>query len=416
MRQHTRHAAAAALALALLAGACESIFGPRSEPAPKKITSLPRALSAAELGTLQASNAFGLELLRRLHADQPEKTVFLSPLSASMALGMTLNGAAGETWEGMRTALRFGDLSQDEINAAYRGLIDLLRGLDPAVTFEIANSIWHRLDRVPLDDFQQTVESVFDARIHGLDFADPTAAETINDWVKRATRDRIETIVEPPIPANVIAYLINAIYFKGDWTDRFDPELTHSGPFHLADGGTETVRFMDRTGEALTRFTEHYVAAELAYGGEAFAMTIVVPRDDVTISQLVEHLASGGWAELVDGLEPAELRVILPRFELEWEASLNDPLIAMGMADAFTGAADFSRMFATGAHIDEVKQKIFLKVDEEGTEAAAVTSVAMVECACAPPEVRADRPFILAIRERLSGTVLFIGAIVEAPR
>lgn len=416
MRTRTRVTAAAALALVIFAAACESIFGPEARPAPKKITELPRELSAAEIGTLHASNAFGFELLRRLHAEDPAKTVFISPLSASMALGMTMNGANGETWEGMRTALQFGDLGQNEINASYRGLLDLLGDLDPAVTFEIGNSIWHRPGSEPLPAFRRTVESVFDARIRGLDFADPSAAATINDWVRRVTRNRIRTIVDPPIPANTITYLINAIYFKGNWTDRFDAQLTHSGPFHLPGGGTETVRFMDRTGEALYHVTDRYMAAELAYGGQAFAMTIVVPTGDVAIADLIDHLASGGWAELVEGLQPARIRVLLPRFELEWEAALNNALMAMGMADAFSGSADFSRMFPSGGQISEVKQKTFLEVDEEGTEAAAATSVGVVVCLCGPPEVRADRPFILAIRERLSGTILFIGAIVEAPK
>src|SRR5690606_3624982 len=176
MRTRTRVTAAAALALVIFAAACESIFGPEARPAPKKITELPRELSAAEIGTLHASNAFGFELLRRLHAEDPAKTVFISPLSASMALGMTMNGANGETWEGMRTALQFGDLGQDEINASYRGLLDLLGDLDPAVTFEIGNSIWHRPGSEPLPAFRRTVESVFDAQIRGLDFADPSAA------------------------------------------------------------------------------------------------------------------------------------------------------------------------------------------------------------------------------------------------
>src|SRR5690606_30909326 len=181
MRTRTRVTAAAALALVIFAAACESIFGPEARPAPKKITELPRELSAAEIGTLHASNAFGFELLRRLHAEDPAKTVFISPLSASMALGMTMNGANGETWEGMRTALQFGDLGQDEINASYRGLLDLLGDLDPAVTFEIGNSFWHRPGSEPLPAFRRTVESVFDAQIRGLDFADPSAAATIND-------------------------------------------------------------------------------------------------------------------------------------------------------------------------------------------------------------------------------------------
>lgn len=409
--------ATALLAVALLAG-CDDIFGPgEPEGPPPEITDLPRALSAVEVDALRSSNAFGLDLLGEILTDAPTETHFLSPLSASMALGMALNGAGGATFDAMREALRFGDLDEAEINAAYQGLVELLAEVDPEVSFQLANAIWYREGLTPRADFVSRAEEHFGATVDGLDFSDPAAAEVINDWVEDATNGRIEDMVEPPIPGNVVAMLLNAIHFQGDWREPFDPERTEETPFHGPDGPTGTVQLMDLDAELRHRSAGSYDAVELPYGGGAFVMDVVVPRGDATVAGVLEALADGGWDELVATLgdrPERRVRVRLPRFELEWERTLNDDLSAMGMGGAFDAGADFSRMFEdSDPWIDKVRQKSFVRVDEEGTEAAAATQVVMVESA--PPEIRADRPFLIVIRERLSGAVLFIGAVMEAP-
>jgi len=394
---------------------CDTLLGPGDDSPPAQITELPRALSAGELQLLQASNKFGLELLGTILDDVPDETHFISPLSAHLALGMTMNGADGATFDAMRQTLRFADLSEKEINASYETLIELLDELDPAVSFQLANSIWYREGLTPREGFVSRVQDHFGATVRGLDFGDPGARGVINDWVAKATNDRIDEIAPDPMPGNAVAFLLNAIHFEADWTRQFDPDDTHDAPFHLQDGSTETVRMMGQRESFPFRHGESYLAVELPYGGQAYAMTIVVPRGDHTLREVVAHLAESGWEELVTGLSEVDLQVLLPRFELEWERKLNGDLTAMGMGIAFeSGAADFTRMFEDSAPwIDAVRQKSFVRVDEEGTEAAAVTSVDMVDSA--PPEVRADRPFLFAIRERLSGTTLFLGAVVEAP-
>lgn len=413
-----RHARVFILALwAPLLGGCDSIFGGGDQeplpPAP--ITELPRPLGAAEVQLVQAGNAFGFDLLRRLAAEKVGSTVFISPLSASMALGMALNGAAGSTFEGMRSALYLEGLELEAANAAYRDLLDLLAGLDPGVELGVANAVWHRTGVQVLDDYRSRVQQAFDARIEGLDFSDPAAANRINGWVREATKGRIDEMVTPPIPSNMVAYLMNAVYFKGGWTEPFDPALTRQARFRLADGGTAPVDLMMRDDTIRHRVSGSWAAADLPYAGGAFAMTVVVPAEGVTLDEILDGLTPEWWEELVDGLGTSRAMVSLPRFELEWEGALDDALQAMGMMEAFDpGRADFSQMFqGGGVWIDEVKQKSFLRVDEEGTEAAAVTSVAMPSSI--PPEIRADRPFLLAIRERLTGSILFLGAIREAP-
>ena len=404
----------AALFVAVLPG-CEFITGPGDDPSPPvQITELPRDLTTAEVEAIHASNAFGFDLLGQVLDQEPGSTVFLSPFSASMALGMTLNGADRHTFDEMRTALRFGNLSEVEINASYRDLLELLTGLDPDVELAVGNSIWHRQELALRSSFRERVESHFGARVQGLDFSAPGAAGTINDWVRDATRNRIEEIVDDPIDPNVIAYLINAVYFNAGWRETFDPDLTRTESFHPVDGGPEPVQMMIRDDTLRYAQEESYQAVDLPYAGGAFAMTVVVPTEDSSIHRLIQEMDADRWNGITDRLATTRVQLWLPRFELEWEGVLNDPLAAMGMPGAFQPGADFSRMFeATDPWIDEVKQKSFVRVDEEGTEAAAVTSVSMATSM--PPLVRADRPFLFAIRERLSGTILFVGAVLETP-
>jgi serine protease inhibitor len=420
MRSRARSAALVALFVIVAAAltGCESVFGPgESDGPPPEITRLPRALTTAETEALVASNRFGLDLLGVILGKAPDETHFLSPLSASMALGMALNGAAGETFDAMRGTLRFNGLGEEEINQAYLGLLTLLDGLDPRVSLQIANAIWYRTGLTPREDFLARVMGYFGAGVEPADFSDPSAADAINTWVEEATGGRIERMVEPPIPANVVAMLLNAIHFEGDWREKFDPARTAEAPFHGPNGPAGTVRLMEQDDEFRSYFTPSYAAVELPYGGGAFVMDVIVPAEDATVAGVLEEIAGGGWDELTDALagRPADrIRVLLPRFELEWERTLNDDLTSMGMGVAFGGGADFTRMFENSSpYIDEVRQKSVVRVDEEGTEAAAVTTVIMWESA--PPEIRADRPFLFVIRERLSGTILFLGAVMEAP-
>ena len=404
-----------------LAG-CELPFGlgSGSDRAPAEITELPRALSSSELMVRNASNAFGFDLLREIVDGDPDRSHFISPLSASMALGMTMNGADGSTFDAMRSTLRFGGLPQEEINAAYRGLLDLLTDLDPRVTFQVANAVWHTDRLTPLRPFVEAVREGFDAQVEPIDFLDPGAPSVINRWVRQRTRDRIDEIVPDPLmnPDEVVMYLLNAIYFNGDWTDRFDRAETRDGDFRLADGSTVPVRFMHRTGGFRMGGTADYTVVDLPYGGKAFSMTVVVPRDPTGLIPLVREMDEDRWNRLVEGLgaEHPDAHLYLPRFTLEWEAALNRALDALGIGAAFhPREADFSRLFGEpGPFISQVKQKTFVRVDEEGTEAAAVTSVEM-RVESAPPTIRVDLPFLFAIREGLSGTILFLGAISEAP-
>ena len=377
-----------------------------------EITRLPRALSAAEVEVIGASNQFAFGLLAQ--ASRPGENLFLSPLSASMALGMTMNGAAGETWSQMRDVLGFGGLAEEEINAAYESLLELLVGLDPSVETAVGNSVWTRQGFPVHADFLAAVRETFDAEVAELDFANPSASGRINGWVQDATRGRIEDIVPAVIPGDVVMYLINAIYFKGPWTFRFEPSDTRNEPFHLDNGSTHTVPLMTMRRDLPYRENGRFQAVDLPYGGRAFSMTVLVPQPDVSVDDLAASLDAADWQDLADSFRETDIEVFLPRFRMAYERKLNDDLAALGMVDAFDHRADLSRLSPVGGlRISSVKQKSWVEVNEEGTEAAAATAVTVVESA--PPAVRADRPFLFFIRERLSGTILFAGKVASPP-
>ncbi len=396
------------LLAALAASGCDLVLGPDETG---EIEALPRALTLAEQTVIESGNAFGFDLLREVAARDDRANIVLSPLSATMALGMTLNGADGTTFDAMRETLEFAGLTQEEINASYAGLIELLTTLDPEVRFDIANAVWANED-VPIHDaFLQAVAQSFGARTESRDFTDPATLAAINAWVDDATDGLINKILDSLDPA-LVMLLVNAIYFEGAWTTEFDPSRTGPAPFFIDDADFVTVEMMSvRDTEFPASGGIDYSAVELPYGGEAFSMVVIVPEGPDARSFLAD-LDADKWDEIVEGLAARQLDVLsMPKLELSFDAYLNDALRAMGMDIAFEPGADFSRLSPSGRQlcIDFVRQKTFLEVDERGTRAAAVTAVGIGPTSFTGLIV--DRPFLLAIRERLSGTILFLGLI-----
>jgi serpin B len=394
--------------LVVLAARCSSF-----EPEPER-RSPPRPLTAAEQQIADADNRFGLKLFRAIRDGTPDENIFISPLSVSMALGMTLNGANGETRAAMEETLEHAGLSETEINASYRGLIDLLTTLDPNVTLGLANSIWYREGFSVEPSFIEANQQYFDAAVEALDFGRPGAPDVINGWVSDNTNGTIETIVQS-IPGNVVMYLINALYFKGDWRTPFDEELTREAGFTRPDGTSSTVDMMTLEDATLpVHFGERLTAVDLPYGDSLYSMTVLLPREGHAVDELAADLDAARWNQITDALAPQKLSALeMPAFKLEYEKGLEEVLTDLGMGIAFApGRADFSGIQAGGGlWIDKVKHKTFIEVDERGTEAAAVTSVIMVESL--PPSIRVDRPFLFVIREQHSGTMLFIGQVTD---
>ncbi|HEY8258498.1 MAG TPA: serpin family protein, partial [Gemmatimonadales bacterium] len=397
----------------LVAGACTP-----TEPdgPPPLLSELPRPLSGPELRIVDGANAFAFDLLREATRSLPsDSNAFLSPLSASMALGMTLNGANGQTWDDMRAALRLSDLSEAEINAGYRDLIGLLRGLDSRTEMRIANSMWARLD-LPLEQaFAEAGRSYFDADVSTLDFGSADAVPTINAWVSDRTNGRIPKLLDDIAP-NEVLFLINAIYFKGKWRSAFDRGDTQSEPFHGADGRDRTAFLMHQENPLPFCLTDDFQAVDLLYGNGAFAMTVLLPTAGRTATGILSGLDAVRWRSITDCFSEADVALALPRFRLDYGRRLKEDLEALGMGIAFDRSqADLYRIADVRPdrlYITRVDQKTFVEVNEEGTEAAAATSVG-VGTTSAPQvfTMRVDRPFVFAIRERLSGTVLFLGVM-----
>ncbi len=399
-----------ALVLILASGCSTEPSG--SEPL---LEALPRSLSAAEQQVIDAGNQFTFDLFREATRDlPPEKNAFLSPFSASMALGMALNGAGGETFEAMRSALRLGTAPLSEINQGYRDLLDLLGGLSRSTELAVANSVWSDKGFPILPSFVTAARTFFDAEARSLDFRDPATVATINSWVGEKTRNEIPKLLDE-IRQDEVAFLINAVYFKGSWRDGFDRGRTRPEPFHGGDGSTRDVSMMNREPGPL-RYARgsNYEAVELLYGNGAFAMTVILPETGTTPAEVLSQVDAGAWRDQRALFVEQKLGLKVPKFRLEYERKLNADLTALGMGIAFDGSrADLygiadvrpERLF-----ISRVLQKTFVDVNEEGTEAAAATVVG-VGVTSAPAWFVVDRPFLLVIHERLSGTILFIGQI-----
>ncbi|MEP7001792.1 MAG: serpin family protein [bacterium] len=399
-----------------LAASCSTIIEPVPEQAQApKLTALPRALSAAEQRLVSSANDFSFALFRQVASANKDSNVFISPLSASMALGMTMNGASGTTHDQMRTALAFGTSTDSVINESYNGLIGLLRGLDATVDVRVANSIWYEKTFPFNQTFVDDSKRWFDAKVSALDFAQPSSVTTINDWVSTATSGKIPQIIDKISPDQVML-LINAIYFKGNWRDKFDAAQTKDTLF-FGVSGNQPMRLMHRHGVLSFLFTPQFAAVDLPYGNGAFTMTVLLPNQGTSLDQLVSSLQSGAWTSWMSGFHEISTDIWLPKLKLEWERTLNGDLKALGLRDAFDpNVADFTRMSPAGRglYIDKVKQKTYVDINEEGTEAAAVTSVG-ISVTSLPPSLRVDRPYIFVIRERLSGTIVFMGKIVRMP-
>lgn len=371
-----------------------------------------------------ASNRFGFRLFQEVVTnDGGDGNVFISPLSVSYALAMTLNGAVGKTRDDIISTLELKDLSAGDISESYKNLTSLLTGLDPSVTFEIANSIWYRSGLPVSRDFIKTNRDNFGAQVRDLDFSAPSAADIINKWVNDNTKGKIENIINPPIDPSSIMFLINAIYFKGTWATQFEPAATRDHPFYPAEGKEVKCRMMFNTEKFDYFENDLFQAISLPYGKKGFDMMVFLPRSSSTLGDLIDRLDDQNWAIWEKGYFKTKVELGLPRFKFQYDVTMNKMLKAMGMEIAFDGQkADFGKMIETDAipgqniFIDRVKHKTFLQVDEEGTEAAAVTSVTMALTSAMPapiPVMIIDRPFLFAIRERNSGSIVFIGQVTD---
>ena len=358
-----------------------------------------------------ANTKFGFKLLQDLQEQEPGSNIFISPLSISIALTMTYNGAVGETARAMAEVLEIDELDLTTINHSNAALRTSLENSGPKVEISIANSIWSRQGVEFNSGFLDRNRLFFGAEIASLDFSAPQAADIINGWVDTNTKGKIKKIVQEIDPGTLL-FLINAIYFKGSWQEEFDKSQTRTDIFHLSDGSEKRVPMMHRDGAYPYFRGEHFEAAGLPYGAGDVIMYIFLPNHDSNLNEFLDSLNAENWTSWLSQFSPVRENsmMIIPRFKLEYEVSLNNTLKALGMDIAFGSGADFSGM-GPSLFISDVRHKAVVEVNEEGTEAAAVTVV--VGVTSLPPIFRVDRPFFFAIYDVETETILFMGTVTE---
>jgi len=380
-------------------------------PLQKELPKITLHKKSAEI--IKADNALAFELFREVNLLSEQENIMISPLSVSYALAMTYNGAAGTTLEAFNDVLHFGELTSEEVNESYKDLMDQMLDLDEKVEFSIANSIWYRLGFPVLSEFIQTNKDYFDAEVQEADFSDSRTLDLINGWIENRTNDRIQDMLDY-IPGDAMMYLINAVYFNAPWKYEFIKEDTYFGIFKLADETQHTVDYMSMRGSFQFTSNEDFRAVELPYGDSAFSMVVMLPMVDNTIDELVAGLDADKWDSWFEHSRFYRDRVDLPKFKYEFKELLNEPLITLGLEEAFAPDADFTRITPPGGiYISRVIHQTFIDVKEEGTEAAAATIVEMRDGASGegPSFFIADRPFFYVIKENSTGAIVFIGKV-----
>ncbi|MBK9389043.1 MAG: serpin family protein [Bacteroidetes bacterium] len=375
-------------------------------------------LTAKATETISGSNEFGVDLFIKAAADE-NGNIMLSPLSASTALTMLLNGCGANTYDQIKNMLKYrGSMTIGEVNAAYKSLVSQLLEADPKVKLALANAVFYRKSFVVKPSFLGTMTNDFGAKTEGLDFALPSALQTINKWASDNTYGKIPKVLDEISP-EIVMFLMNALYFKGSWSYQFDKTLTAEKPFYLSGGNSVNVSTM--TGEVGAKVVngDSFKAIELTYGRTNFSMTIIVPGE--SFSTFRSSFNAAAWKSLTSSLDGmnsfGKTIVFMPKFKFSYEKLLNSQLKSMGMTDAFDdNLANLSGISDARLYVDFVKQNTFVEINEEGTEAAAVTTIGIGLTSAGPqqtPTFIIDKPFIFAIRERTTNTLLFIGQVVN---
>jgi serpin B len=371
---------------------------------------------------VEANLQFGFRLLHELDERREAPNLFFSPLSASLALTMVLNGARNETYRQMAHALGYGDQPVERINTENALLLHLLRSPDPKTETLVANSLWVQQGFSLLPSFLQACQKHYEAEVDSVDFMQDRegAAERINGWVKQNTKGLIPKLFEPsdfsPLTRLVV---VNTLYFKGKWQKPFDKQATREEEFHLEGGKVKRVPMMHQSGKFDYLRGDGFQAVALPYGAGELSFYLFLPDEGRSLQAFLKELTAERWAQWLKGFKPMEGDVGLPRFRIEATYPLKEPLQAMGITDAFdpekadlSGVAPLTdgRLFITKA-----LQKAVVEVDEEGTKAAAATGVVVGVTAYNPNRFTliANRPFFFIIRHNATGAILFMGIVRE---
>jgi len=373
-----------------------------------------RALSFEEKSLSNSSNAFVIDLFKELEKTE-EGNLFFSPLSIQYALSMTLNGSKDETFDSIKEVLAVSDLNEHEINESFKSLTEFLLNVDDKVLLTIANSIWYEQKLTATEAFKKAMQVYYSAEVSGLDFRSPQSVNTINNWVETKTNGLIDKLINE-IPDEAVMYLVNAIYYKALWRNPFDEANTQKAPFYPEDN-TEIEALMMHSKELTVDYYLNDIThvIDIPYGNGQYSMMVLLPVEGKKTDDILEILNKNSIENWNSSIRPLEAELFMPKFKIEYKVLLNEALSDMGMEIAFTERADFTRLFEEkyGLMISKVIHKAVIEVNEEGTEAAAVTGVE-VSLTSLPPEkpvLTLNRPFIFFIKEKHTGAILFAGKL-----
>ena len=382
----------------------------------------PSSNAADQAEAVNGSNAFAVDLYAQL-SKQPGN-LFFSPESISTAFGMAYAGARGETATEMAHVFHF-TLPPDRLHPAMGALLAEMNARHKGYELHVADALWAQQDSNFEESYLKLVQSDYGAGFHRVNFkiSPDSVRATINAWVEKQTNDKIKDLLSPSV-LNTTTRLVltNAIYFKGEWQDQFDSEATQKEEFHLSATQWVMAPMMHRTGGYSYYDGGTFQALELPYAGNEISMVVLLPKQTDGLPALEQSFTSGVAGEWIQKLEPVDKVILtLPRFTMTQQFELNSALSAMGMAQAFSSAADFSGM--TGKpnfSISAAIHKAYIDVDEKGTEAAAATSIVMRATAMRRPEIepppivfRADHPFLFILLDTRSGSMLFLGRVAD---
>ncbi|HSO88396.1 MAG TPA: serpin family protein [Draconibacterium sp.] len=365
---------------------------------------------------IEADNTFGLEIFQKIRKESEKENIMISPLSISVAFAMAYNGADKDTKTEMEKAMKLNGLTTEQINNSYKILINALQSLDDKVVFEIANAIFYADGFTMKPDFLNINKTVYDAEVEKLNFGSPTAVERINDWVADKTNDKITKIIEQLNPLDRMV-LLNAIYFKGIWSTKFDEKGTHNLPFTKSNGNTIEIPMMNKEEKLDYTSNALFSAVKMPYGNGQYHMIVMLPVNGKSSQDVIDALTSTNWTSWMESFETKDPVVVtMPRFKFAFETKLNNVLAEMGMVKAFQpNIADFSKISDKDLYISSAVHKSFIDVNENGTEAAAVTSITFTTTSAGnePPKTyfTVNKPFVFAITEKDTDAILFIGEV-----
>jgi serpin B len=377
-----------------------------------------QALAADTREVVTGNTAFATDLYAKLKNEKGN--LFFSPYSISTALAMTLAGARGDTAQQMADVLHL-EVPQDRLHPTFAGLEAELNAVQKKgkVQISVANSLWPQKDYPFLPEYVGLLKKYYGSSVTPVDYVGATEAarKTINDWVEQKTHRKITDLIKPGMLDSLTRLVLaNAIYFKGNWASQFDPKQTSEQAFHVASDKDVKCRLMNRKATYGYAETPDLQVLELPYAGDDLSMIVLLPRNTDGVGVLENELTAAKLADWTRALREREVVVSLPKFKLTCEFSLRKTLVAMGITDAFSSKANFSGMDGSRSlFISAVVHKAFVDVNEEGTEAAAATAVIAKARALAAetPVFRADHPFVFLIRDKHSGSILFLGRVTD---